>query len=61
MRKPGTNAGLILGLGELVFDFAAFLMDHIHGPDGHTSKRLTFFRYPIAEREVISSVKQRRK
>jgi len=59
MRKPGMNAGLILGLGELVFHFAAFLVDHIQGPDGHTSKGLTFFRYPIAEREVISSIKQR--
>ena len=59
MRKPGTNAGLILGLGELVFHFAAFLVDHIHGPDGHTSKRLAFFRYPVAKGEVISSIEQR--
>jgi hypothetical protein len=56
MRNQRPNARLILRPRELVLDLAIFFVDDVQRLDGYTSERFAVFRYPVAKREIVSSV-----
>jgi hypothetical protein len=56
MGKEGMNAYLCFGLGEIEFGPAVLLMDRVVGLNGHVRKLIAAFRYPIADREIVSGV-----
>ena len=55
--KKGANANLIFRLGEIVLGFSILFVDGIVGLDSHGRKRVAAMRNLIADREIVSDIR----